>query len=152
MNKGISSWERSFSSNKREPGADALHFRLSTSAVPYYARATNCGNNKRPSRGMAKMRRVDAYERFSFRFPQMKIYFIRPADFPLSRNKIHPTMLVVNSENISAEYIGEFVDHKTKYNLLFTFHFFFAEHFPQPTNSRSRREEEKKRALLRKLV
>lgn len=98
------------------------------------------------------MRRVDAYEGFSFRFSQMKIYFIRPADFSLGRNKTHPTMLVVNSENISAEYIGEFIDHKTKYNLLFTFHFFFAEHFPQPRNPRSRQEDGEKRALLRKLV
>lgn len=54
MNKAISSSGRSFNSNKREPGADALRFRLSTSAVPHYARATNCGNNKRPSRRTAK--------------------------------------------------------------------------------------------------
>lgn len=57
-------------------------------------------------------------------------------------------MLVVNSENISAEYIGEFMDHKIKYNLLFTFHFFFAEHFPQPEETRGRDKKTVKKELF----
>lgn len=78
-------------------------------------------------------------------FRKWRFTLLDPPDFPVSRNKIHPTMLVVNSENISAEYIGEFIDRETKYNLLFTFHFFFAEYFSTAEKSEVvRREEEKK--------
>lgn len=155
MNKGISSSGRSFSSNKREPGADVLHFRLPTSAVPHRARATNCGNNK-PSRRMAKcvgstLMNVSLSGLSGWRFTLLD----PPASLSLGRNKTLP--------DHACRKFGKHIRYiypetrRTKYNLLFTFHFFHAEYFPQSRNPRSRQEDDDDdddeiRALPRRLV
>lgn len=58
MNKAISSSGRSFSSNKREPGADALRFRLSTSAVPLVQQTAAIINDRHGERQNTPGRRL----------------------------------------------------------------------------------------------
>lgn len=145
MNKGVSSSGRLFSSNKREPGADASHFRLSTSAVPHRARATNSGNNKRSSRRTAKCAGSTLMNASLSDFADEDLLYYSL----LVEIKLSPTMLVVNSERISAKYIGELVRQNIICYLRSNFFFLLRNIFPsRETRRKSRQEDEEKKELF----